>query len=56
MRFPVVNINELVDLETEIDAVIITPIHVYDSILRDLSSMKLKCRILSLENVIYNNI
>lgn len=50
---PVVNLEEFSTLKTDIDTIVITPIHAYDSIVHDLSQLKNKYRILSLEDIIY---
>lgn len=55
-EIPIVNIKEFTILKPNIDAIIITPVHIYDSIKDELSSLKGCDKIISLEDVIYKNV
>jgi FlaA1/EpsC-like NDP-sugar epimerase len=51
---PVMNIQEFSNMQTEVDAIVLTPIHVYDEIIKDFAARKLDYQIISLEEIIYN--
>lgn len=50
---PIISIKKFTELGTDVDAVIVTPIHIYDDIKNEISSI-IKCdKIISLEDIIY---
>lgn len=52
---PIISMKEFITLKSDIDAIIVTPIHVYDSVKNELLHINACDKIISLEDVIYKN-
>lgn len=52
---PIISINEFITIGINVDAIVITPVHVYDNVKNELLSVNACEKIISLENVIYEN-